>query len=100
MKYLAILFALVMTSACASTYETYYEPVLVYRIKSIEYEVERKPTYKRITRYVYKAAPAKPKKRVTIIKQIKKRRGQIDRRLKVIQKNYKNLPPCESVRTY
>ena len=61
MKYLAILFALLMTSACASTYETYYEPVPVYRIKSIEYEVERKPTYKRITRYVYKRSPATKK---------------------------------------
>ena len=64
---LAIILAMIMLmSGCATTteYESYYEPVYVYKIKTVEHEIVHKPSPKRIIRYVYKSKPILKKRRV------------------------------------
>ena len=98
---LAIILAMIMLmSGCATTseYETYYEPVYVYKIKSIDHEVVHKPTYKRVTRYVYRTVPVRVKRTKGHTHFFKKRRVQIDRKLKVIRTKYPKLPPCPNRR--
>lgn len=64
---LAIILAMIMLmSGCATTteYETYYEPVYVYKIKHVEHEIVHKPQKKRYVRYIYKPKPVLKRRRV------------------------------------
>lgn len=103
---LAIILAMIMLmSGCATTsasVDTYWpvghEPVYVYKLKSIDHEVVHKPTYKRITRYVYRSVPVSVKRTKGHTPLFEKRRVQIDQKLKVIRSKYPNLPPCPNSR--